>query len=256
VRRNILMLALLLAVAAFSIAPVMAQCGPAVEICKTPFCMTYPGPGPGEPGDRYSSNPIAMDNGIPVYPTGMKLFWWIEITVTANVDLECVVVYDRLGAEFMVEGIYTDSVLPHPGPDPEPDLTYTFDYGKDTEVERITPGQDVSVDGVNGTVDKGDMFKEPFGGGITFDDFRIFWTGNSCKVHFMWTIGAMGAGDTEVIYLVISTDLNPAGHQEFTSPGTAFLNSGATVKGFVEVNGRLRQVSAEADPIEIKVVCD
>jgi hypothetical protein len=252
VKRNIFILTLLLAVAAFSIAPVMSQCGPAVEICKTPFCMTYPGPGPGEPGDRYSSNPIAMDNGIPVYPTHMKLFWWIEITVTANVDLTGVVVYDRLGAEFMVEGIYTDSVLPHPGPDPEPDLTWTFDYdGKDTLIEVITPGQDVSVNGYTGTVDKGDMFKGT-NGGINFGDFRIFWTGNSCKVHFMWTIGPMTAGETATIYLVISTDLNPAGHQEFTSCGTYFLNSGATVKGFV--NGK--QVSAETDPIEIKAVDD
>jgi len=246
VKRSIFILTLLLAVAAFSIAPVMAPCTAAVEISKTPFCMSYP----GGTTDLYSTNPIDMDNGIPVYPTGTKLFWWIKINVTALTDLTGVVVYDRLGAEFMVEGLYADSVLPSPGPDPEPTLTYTFDYdGKDTEVERITYGQDVSANGATGTVDKGDMFKGS-DGGINFGDFRIFWTGNSCKVHFRWTIGAMTAGETAVIYLVISTDLNPAGHQEFTSCGTAFLNSGATVKGFV--NGR--QVSAEADPIEIKVV--
>jgi hypothetical protein len=256
VKRNIFILTLLLAVAVFSIAPVIAQCGPAVEISKTPFCLTYPGPGPGEPGDRYSSNPIAMDDGIPVYPTHMKLFWWIEITVTANVDLTDVVVYDRLGAEFMVEGIYfhnDGSKLPKPGPDPEPDLNYTFDYaGKDTLVETIAYGQDVSANGYTGTVDKGDMFKGTDGGINIYDDydFRIFWTGNSCKVHFMWTIGGMTAGETATIYLVISTDLNPAGHQEFTSCGTYFLNSGATVKGFV--NGK--QVSAEANPIKIKAV--
>lgn len=256
-KRSVFVLTLLLAVAAFSVAPVMARCDPAVEICKTPFCMTYPGPGPGEPGDRYSSNPIDMENGIPVYPTGMKLFWWIEIEVTALADLTGVVVYDRLGAEFMVEGIYTGGKLPTPGPDPEPALTYTFDYdGKDTEVERITPGQDVSANGATGTVDKGDMFKGTDGGINIGDDFRIFWTGNSCKVHFRWTIGAMTDGETAVVYLVISTDLNPAEHQEFTSCGTYFLNSGATVKGFVDVNGRSRQVSAEADPIEIKVVDD
>ena len=251
-KRSIFILTILLAVAAFSIAPVMAPCPPAVEISKTPFCMTYPGPGPGEPGDRYSSNPIAMENGIPVYPTSTKLFWWIEITVKANADLTGVVVYDRLGAEFMVEGIYTGGKLPKPGPDPEPSYTYTFDYdGKDTLVETITYGQNVSANSDTGTVDKGDMFNG-LDGGINFGDFRIFWTGTSCKVHFMWTIGDMEADETAVIYLVISTDLNPAGHQEFTSCGTYFLNSGATVKGFV--NGR--QVSAEADPIEIKVVDD
>jgi hypothetical protein len=256
-KRSILILTMLLAVTVFSIAPVMAPCLPAVEICKTPFCLTYPGPGPGEPGDRYSSNPIAMDNGIPVYPTGMKLFWWIEINVTALDDLTDVVVYDRLGAEFMVEGIYTDSVLPHPGPTPEPALTWEFDYdGKNTTLYPITYGQAVSANGASGTVDKGDMFKGT-DGGINFGEFRIFWTGNSCKVHFTWTIGGMTAGETATIYLVISTDLNPAGHQEFTSPGTAFLNSGATVKGFVEkAKCGWRQVSAEADPIEIKVVWD
>jgi hypothetical protein len=191
-----------------------------------------------------------MDNGIPVYPTDTKLFWWIEIEVTALTDLTGVVVYDRLGAEFMVEGVYSGGPLTKG--EPEPALTWEFDYdGKDTEVERITYGQDVSANGASGTVDKGDMFKGP-NGGINFGEFRIFWTGNSCKVHFMWTIGDMDADETAVIYLVISTDLNPAVHQEFTSCGTAFLNSGATVKGFV--NGR--QVSAEADPIEIKVVDD
>jgi hypothetical protein len=252
VKRRIFISTLLLVVAAFTIAPVMAPCGPAVEISKTPFCMTYPGASPGSPGDRYSTNPIGMDNGIPVYPTHTKLFWWIEITVMAHADLTDVVVYDRLGAEFMVEGIYDEGQLPSPGPDPEPALTYAFDYdGKDTEVERITPGQDVSANGATGTVDKGDMFRGT-DGGINFGDYRIFWTGNSCKVHFMWTIGDMTAGETAVVYLVISTDLNPAGHQEFTSCGTAFLNSGATVKGFVDG----RQVSAEADPIEIKVVND
>jgi len=250
-------LTLLLALPAFSIAPVMSQCSPPVEISKMPYCLTYPGASPGSPGDRYSTNPIDMDNGIPVYPTGTKLFWWIEITVTANVDLEDVVVYDRLGAEFMVEGIYihTDGKLPKPGP-PEPALTYTFDYGKDTEVNRILPGQTVSVkdntDTVWGTVNKGQMFKGT-SGGINFGAFRIFWTGNSCKVHFRWTIGDMTADETEVIYLVISTDLNPGGKQEFTSPGTYFLNSGATVKGFIQAKGKLRQVSNEAEPIQIYV---
>jgi len=210
--------------------------------------MTYPGASPGSPGDLYSTNPIAMEDGIPVYPTHTKLFWWIEINVTALDDLTGVVVYDRLGAEFMVEGVYSDGPLTKG--EPEPDLTYPFDYdGKDTLIEIITPGQNVSANGDTGTVDKGDMFKGT-NGGINFGYFRIFWTGNSCKVHFMWTIGPMTAGETATIYLVISTDLNPAGHQEFTSCGTYFLNSGATVKGFV--NGR--QVSAEADPIEIKVV--
>jgi hypothetical protein len=253
-------LTLLLAVAAFGITPVMSQCSPAVEVHKTPFCLTwYPGAYPGSPDDRYSSNPIDMEDGIPVYPMHTKLFWWIEITVTANVDLEDVVVYDRLGAEFMVEGIYDGGKLPKPGPDPEPALTYTFDYGKDTEVDRILPGQAVSVKDATdtvvatGTVDKGDMFKGT-SGGINFDAIRIFWTGNSCKVHFMWTIGDMTADETEVIYLVISTDLNPGGKQEFTSPGTYFLNSGATVKAFIEANGKLRQVSNEAEQIQIYVV--
>jgi hypothetical protein len=215
--------------------PPRCEVEPPVEICKTPFCLTYPGPGPGEPGDRYSSNPIAMDDGIPVYPTHMKLYWWIEINVTANVDLEYVVVYDRLGAEFMVEGIYTGGKLPKPGPDPEPNLTYTFDYGKDTEVERITRGQTVDVKDETGTLVatgtvgwRGVSFDGDFAGDI--DAFFVFWTGRSCKAHFKWTIGPMEENESKIIYLVISTDINPGGHQEFTSPGITYLNSGATVK--------------------------
>jgi len=228
-KRSIFMLTILLAIAAFSIAPVMAPCLPMIS--KRIYCPTGPG---------YSDNYLYLDHGIPVYPAGEKLVWWIEIKVTAGAAMEDVVVYDRLGAEFMVEGIYDGAIAPLT---PEPPLTYTFDYGKDTLVDTILPGQDVSVDGVDGTVDKD---------GITFGDFFIYWTGNSCKIHFQWNIGDMTAGETEVMYLVISTDLNPAGHQEFTSCGTYFLNSGATVKGFV--NGR--QVSAEAAPIPIKVVDD
>jgi hypothetical protein len=55
-------------------------------------------------------------------------------------------------------------------------------------------------------------------------------TGKSEKVHMFWNIGTHEPGEYAILYLTMATDLNPAGHQEYTSPGTYFLNSGATVK--------------------------
>lgn len=45
-----------------------------------------------------------------------------------------------------------------------------------------------------------------------------------------WTIGTMGTGQTCELVLFVSTDINPADKQEYTSPGQHCLNSGATIK--------------------------
>jgi hypothetical protein len=213
-KKIVLMLAILIAAAA-TIAPVMAPCPcPPVTIFKEPYCWGGPG---------WSDN--------PPYYVGMKYFWWIEITVTANVDLSDVVVYDRLGAELMIEGICEDTPK-------DPNYDWVFLY---TPYER---NGDVTVDSVPGTLNRdGISFgSEPFA-------FDIYWTGRSVKVHFQWNIGDMIGGTSRTIFLVVSTDTNPAGHQEYTSPGCYELNSGATVKALVDG----RQVSATAPSIPITV---
>jgi hypothetical protein len=214
-KRNILLLTLLMLVAAFSFVPVMAQpCSP-VEIWKEPYCWA-------DAGDvMYSDN--------PPYYVGMKYYWWIKITVHANVDLSSVMVYDRLGAELMIEGISVDT----PKYDP-----YDYDF---TYMDYEWNG-DVNVNGYSGKLNKD---------GITFDGFTVYWTGKSVKVHFKWDIGAMSAGTTKTIYVTVSTDTNPAGKQEYTSCGWYYLNSGATVKAIVASTGK--QFSAESDSIQIYV---
>ncbi|MCK4758045.1 MAG: PKD domain-containing protein, partial [Thermoplasmata archaeon] len=52
-----------------------------------------------------------------------------------------------------------------------------------------------------------------------------------------WEIGTMVSGQSETLDIVISTRLNPAGKQEFTSPGTYSLNDGAWVTGFDAITG-------------------
>ena len=221
-RKSILLLALLAVVAALSIAPAMAPC-PSVEVSKRLVCHT---------GEGYSDN--------PPYYVGMKYFWWIEIKVEAHADLSSVVVFDRLGAELMIEGIIDDEATKEANRNPPWDYNFDFDYmpyAKDGEVH------------INGAME-GYLNKD----GVAFDDFNIFWTGNSVKVHFMWDVGAMDAGETAMIWLIVSTDTNPAGHQEYTSPGCYMLNSGATVKAILASTGR--QVSAETESIWIHVYED
>lgn len=54
--------------------------------------------------------------------------------------------------------------------------------------------------------------------------------GNSDKVFLTWTIGDLAPLETATLCMIISTDENPAGHQEYTSPGCYELNSGAVLK--------------------------
>lgn len=65
----------------------------------------------------------------------------------------------------------------------------------------------------------------------TYDNDPEFTTkGNSHKVFLFWDIGTHEPGENATLYLTMATDLNPAGRQEYTSPGTYELNSGAVVK--------------------------
>lgn len=240
----ILTLFLALSMAVTPAVLVTAQ-APAIEIEKIPYCATQPG---------FSDN--ADEDGY--YPMGTKLYMWIRITVTAGDGaLTDVVVRDRLAAEWMVEGVCFDlprwSSSPwitkdplhptNPGP-MEYTLTYTGQpiIGETVTVTERTSATDPGTVVVSQTVEKK--------GELTFDDCTILWTGKSTKVHFMWEIGAMAAGEERVLFLVISTDMNPAGKQEYTSPGEYELNSGAVVKG---INDAGKQVVAETDQIMLSV---
>lgn len=230
---------------------------PPVSISKEAHCMR------DSESVRYSSN--------PPYYLSTKYYWWIKINVTAKTDLTDyrVVVYDRLGAEFMIEGICVDWAkqpnlpdYPNLWGDPRP-FDYTFNYStgnpwpeRHEDVTVLDKNNDTVT---SGYVDwRGVMFKGKFHSGDE-DTFRVFWTGRSCKAHFSWFIGSMEDNESKVIYLVISTDVNPGGHQEFTSPCTHYLNSGATVK---VLRHRMHRrcwcwwrpfYSATTDPITIKV---
>ena len=54
--------------------------------------------------------------------------------------------------------------------------------------------------------------------------------GRSEKVFLVWEIGTLSPGEDAFLAFIISTDLNPAGKQEYTSPGCYELNSGAVLK--------------------------
>jgi hypothetical protein len=212
--------------------PPCCEVTPPVLIEKEAYCLK---PTPGPP-DTFSNN--------PPYYMGQKYSWWIEINVTAKMDLTNyhVVVYDRLGAEFMIEGICVDwpkqpaDLYMYPGTEdyyPRP-FDYTFDYSSDGtyEPERRGEVKILDKDGVEVEAGYVNWLGISFDGAVAgdMDTFSVFWTGRSCKAHFKWTIGTMEENKSKIIYLVISTDVNPGGHQEFTSPGITYLNSGATVK--------------------------
>jgi len=229
VRRNVFLLTLMVLVATFTFAPVIAQCSfTPVRIWKYPYCSNPV----NDPDDIYwSKNP---ENTY----TGEKYYWWITINVTAYTGLSNVRVYDRLGAELMIEGICIDT----PKTDPY-DFKFTY-----TPYERDGNVAVTGLASASGNLDKD---------GVTFGSepfkFDIYWTGNSVKAHFQWNIGSMSVGQTRTIFLVVSTDTNPAGHQEYTSCGDYDLNSGATLKAIVDSTGK--QFSAETDGIQIHVEC-
>jgi hypothetical protein len=82
-------------------------------------------------------------------------------------------------------------------------------------------------------------------------DFWYKTKGKSEKVFLYWDIGDIPAGATVTLKLQISTDLNPSGRQEYTSPGDYTLNSGAVLK-FLNPNNI--QLSGHTDIIEVTVV--
>ena len=80
--------------------------------------------------------------------------------------------------------------------------------------------------------------------------------GNSGKESFktqyrlIWEVGSLLPGGFATLELLVWTKLNPAGHQEYTSPGTYTLNSGPTAKWYdAEEDGQ--QFSSVGPPLHI-----
>jgi len=90
---------------------------------------------------------------------------------------------------------------------------------------------------------------EPFPRTISHGTVYYTTKGKSEKVFLTWNIGTLNPGETAILRFVISTDKNPAGKQEYTSPGCYELNSGAVLKFTFEG----KQHSAYTLPITVLV---
>ena len=91
---------------------------------------------------------------------------------------------------------------------------------------------------------------EPFPRTISHGTAYYTTKGKSEKVFLTWEIGTLNPGETAILRFVVSTDENPAGKQEYTSPGCYELNSGAVLK-FFDMYGK--QHSAYTDSITVVV---
>ena len=84
-------------------------------------------------------------------------------------------------------------------------------------------------------------------------EVTVEWSGKSEKAHLFWNVedGTLSPGETHTLTVVVATDMNPAGHQQYTSEGDHYLNSGATAKGFVMWDSIEFEVDYTTDPIMV-----
>lgn len=162
-----------------------------------------------------------------VIEVGELVGWDMTITLTNNLGWNIVgaAISDNLGAEL---GLAGDNV----------------DNDQDGGVDEGDPGD---LDGTANSIPSGTLAIET--------------KGKTNKVQLDITGIAVDDGDTLYFVLAIFTDKNPgkknrdpSGTQEYTSPGTYELNSGAVIK-FTDPATSL-QLSAHTAPIEITVVGD
>ena len=73
--------------------------------------------------------------------------------------------------------------------------------------------------------------------------------GGSNQLRLTWNVGSLAPYERVQADFYVQTDLNPAGHREYTSPGQYIMNSGATVKCIVDGH----QASLTMNPIQITV---
>lgn len=88
-------------------------------------------------------------------------------------------------------------------------------YGAEIEIDGYEPGDAIPV--THGTA-------------------SYYTRGRSEKVFLTWNVGTLNPGETATLEIEISTDINPAGHQEYTTPSICGcpetwyeLNSGAVL---------------------------
>ena len=101
--------------------------------------------------------------------------------------------------------------------------------------------------------------KDRLGGDLEVDDPGAFIVSSppgknqknqTDKVFLTWEVGTLGPGESQTTTIIVSTDINPGGYQEYTEAGIHCLNSGVNAKGiFLD-----RQVSASSDPIMVEVL--
>jgi hypothetical protein len=76
--------------------------------------------------------------------------------------------------------------------------------------------------------------EDRFGGELTVvedsSDAIVTTSGNSAKPKLTWTVGDLGPGEKKSLALMVSTDVNPGGQQEYSSPG-GVLRLGPSVRG-------------------------
>lgn len=79
--------------------------------------------------------------------------------------------------------------------------------------------------------------------------------GKSAKEFLMWDVGLLPPGGTANLVIHTMTDLNPAGHQEYTEAGAYEYNSGAVLKTQVQPEGAKRphQQSYETGSVMLTV---
>jgi hypothetical protein len=80
--------------------------------------------------------------------------------------------------------------------------------------------------------------------------------GKSAKEFLEWDVGLLPPGGTANLVLHAETDLNPAGHQEYTEAGYYEYNSGAVLKFMVQPDGsnKPHQMSFETGSVMLTVM--
>jgi hypothetical protein len=80
--------------------------------------------------------------------------------------------------------------------------------------------------------------------------------GKSAKEFLEWDVGLVPPGGTANLVLMTETDLNPAGHQEYTEAGYYEYNSGAVLKFQVQPPGAMKphQMSFETGSVMLTVL--
>ncbi len=119
------------------------------------------------------------------------------------------------------------------------DIVNTFSYTMEDVVITDRFGAEIEID-------------EPFPFSITHGTVSYSTKGKSEKVFLTWNIGDLLPNETARLILLVSTDLNPASKQEYSSPGVYELNSGATLK-FIDPEQDV-QLSAVTDSIYVTVL--